>query len=82
MTTSSEDVTFTPGRTSKVATLHHSPQEQIINNYWRRERKVMCFVNYDQLPANQLLVYAENDSKQLICETIRNHYFIFFNLAH
>ena len=29
MTTSSEDVTFTPGRTGKDATLHHSLQEQI-----------------------------------------------------
>ena len=50
LTTSSEDVTFTPGRTSKDATLHHSLQEQIINNYWRRERKVnMCFVSYEQI---------------------------------
>ena len=59
MTTSSEDVTFTPERTSKDATPHHSLQEQTIKNYWRRERKVMCFVSYDHLPANQLLVYAK-----------------------
>ena len=50
LTTSSEDVTFTPGRTKKDAMLHHSLQEQIINNYWRRERKVnMCFVSYEQI---------------------------------
>ena len=30
LTTSNEDVTFTPGRTSKDTTLHHSLQEQII----------------------------------------------------
>ena len=59
LTTSSEDVTITPFGTSKDATLHHSLQEQIINNYWRREKKVMCFVSYDQLRANQLLVYAD-----------------------
>ena len=59
MTTSSEDVTFTPERTSKDATLHHSLQEQTINNYWRRERKVKCVVSYDHLRTNQLLVYAK-----------------------
>ena len=63
MTTSSEDVTFTPGRTSKDARLHHSLQEKIIKNYWRRERKVMCFVSYDQLRANQLQVDAEGGGK-------------------
>ena len=34
LTTSSEDVTITPFGTSKDATLHHSLQEQIINNYY------------------------------------------------
>ena len=43
MTTSSEDVTFTPGRTGKDATLHHSLQEQIS----RREvfRQLRSFTN-------------------------------------
>ena len=43
MTTSSEDVTFTPGRTGKNATLHHSLQEQIS----RREvfRQLRSFTN-------------------------------------
>ena len=61
LTTSSEDVTFTPGRTKKDAMLHHSLQEQIINNYWRRERKVnMCFVSYEQI------YYAKGDSIKLV----------------
>ena len=60
LTTSSEDVTFTPGRTSKDATLHHSLQEQIINNYWRRERK-LCVSSL--LRANQLLIDADGGGK-------------------
>ena len=64
MTTSSEDVTCTPERTSKDATLHHSATRT--NNKQLLEEGEKSKYVFRQLRANLLLVYAKGNSIKLV----------------